>query len=513
MFAFLKTREIQAKLEALDKSQAVIEFRMDGTIITANENFLRIMGYELFEIQDRNHRMFVDPAEQESVAYHQFWQALNRGEYQATVFKRIGKNGKEVWIQASYNPILGRGGKPFKIVKFATDFTERKLRTAEYEGQIRAVDKSQAVIHFKMDGTIITANHNFLGALGYELSEIQDRHHSMFVEPAERNSIAYRRFWDALNRGEYQAAEYKRIGKGGRAVWIQASYNPILDLNGKPFKVVKFATDITKQVEDRLKRVAIQKTIDIDLGEITTAISTTSEQATSAATASMQTSSNVQAVASGAEELVSSISEISRQVADSSRILAQAVEQGNRTNKIVAGLTIATSRIGEVVSLINNIATQTNLLALNATIEAAQAGEAGRGFAVVASEVKVLAGQTAQATGEITAQITAVQGAAGEAARAIEEIIDTIRTINETSAGIAAAVEEQNAVTRDMSSNMQTAATGVASISESMNEIAGATEVARNSTRKVKEASQALAGQLSASLGLNGSGTAFQIPV
>jgi methyl-accepting chemotaxis protein len=305
MFLLSNAREMQAKLDALGKSQAVIEFNMDGTIITANENFLGVLGYTLSEVQGRHHSMFVDPAEKDGAAYQRFWQSLNRGEYQAAEYKRFGKNGKEVWIQASYNPILGRNGKPFKVVKFATDITERKLQSGEYEGQIHAIDKSQAVIHFKMDGTIITANQNFLGALGYALSEIQGRHHSMFVEPAERDSLAYRQFWEALNRGEYQAAEYRRVGKGGKTIWIQASYNPIVDPSGKPYKVVKFATDITKQVEDRIRREAIQKTIDSDLGELTMAITTASEQATSAASASVQTSSNVQAVASGAEELVS----------------------------------------------------------------------------------------------------------------------------------------------------------------------------------------------------------------
>jgi methyl-accepting chemotaxis protein len=494
MFSSPKTRELQAKLQALGKSQAVIEFNMDGTVITANENFLGALGYTLSEVQGRHHSMFVDPAEKDGVAYQRFWQALSRGEHQAGEYKRIGKNGKEVWIQASYNPILGRNGKPFKVVKFATDITERKLQSSEYEGQIHAIDKSQAVVHFKMDGTIITANQNFLGVLGYTLPEIQGRHHSMFVESVERESTAYRQFWEALNRGEYQAAEYKRVGKGGKSLWIQASYNPILDPSGKPYKVVKFATDITKQVEARIRRETIQKAIDSDLGELTMAITTASEQATSAASASMQTSSNVQAVASGAEELVSSISEISRQVADSSKIAIQAVEQGNRTNKIVAGLTAAANRIGEVVSLINNIASQTNLLALNATIEAARAGDAGKGFAVVASEVKTLAGQTAKATDEIAGQITAVQGVTSDAAKAIREITNTIGKISEISGGIAAAVEEQNAVTRDMSSNMQTAAAGVTSISTSMSEIAAAAKVASESTRKVKEASLALAG-------------------
>jgi methyl-accepting chemotaxis protein len=235
------------QVAAIRKSQAVIEFSMDGTVLDANDNFLKALGYRLEEIQGQHHSMFVEPAYKLSSEYREFWAALNRGEYQAAEYKRIGKGGKEVWIQASYNPILDPDGKPFKVVKFATDMTEQKLRNADYIGQIAAISKSQAVIEFKMDGTVLTANDNFLKALGYTLDEIKGRHHSMFVDEAFRQSYEYKEFWAALNRGEYQAAEYKRLGKGGKEVWIQASYNPIMDLNGKPFKVVKYATDITPQ--------------------------------------------------------------------------------------------------------------------------------------------------------------------------------------------------------------------------------------------------------------------------
>jgi methyl-accepting chemotaxis protein len=243
-----KTDELQAlkaTIEALNRSQATIEFKMDGTIITANENFLKTLGYSLAEIQGKHHSMFVGEKDKQGTAYREFWEALKRGEFQAAEYKRVGKGGKEVWIQASYNPIKGPDSKPFKVVKFASDVTARKMRDADTQGQLNAIGKSQAVIEFNLDGTIITANENFLQTLGYRLDEIQGRHHSMFVDEKEKQSAAYRQFWDALNRGEYQSAQYKRIGKGGKEIWIQASYNPILDLNGKPFKVVKFATDIT----------------------------------------------------------------------------------------------------------------------------------------------------------------------------------------------------------------------------------------------------------------------------
>jgi methyl-accepting chemotaxis protein len=235
------------QVAAIRKSQAVIEFGMDGTVLDANDNFLNALGYTLDEVKGRHHSMFVEPAYKQSNEYREFWAALNRGEYQAAEYKRIGKAGKEVWIQASYNPILDLSGKPFKVVKYATDMTEQKLRNADYTGQIAAIRKSQAVIAFDMNGTVLDANHHFLNALGYALEEIKGRHHSMFVDEAYRQSPEYKEFWAKLNRGEYQAEEYKRIGKGGREVWIQASYNPILDLNGKPFKVVKYAIDVTAQ--------------------------------------------------------------------------------------------------------------------------------------------------------------------------------------------------------------------------------------------------------------------------
>jgi methyl-accepting chemotaxis protein len=493
MRLFGSDRELAAKLEALDKSQAVIEFEMDGTIVSANKNFLDALGYTLSEIKGKHHSMFVEPGLRDGSEYRAFWDNLRQGRFQAAEYKRIGKGGKEVWIQASYNPLIGRNGKPFKVVKFATDITREKLRNAEYQGQIAAIDKAQAVISFELDGTIIDANPNFLGALGYRLDEIRGRNHSMFVEPSFRDGAEYRAFWDNLRQGRFQAAEYKRIGKGGKEVWIQASYNPILDMSGKPFKVVKFATDITEQVRDRMRRAEIQKEIDRDLGAITEAVSQTTAQAASAASASTQTSSNVQAVAAGAEELAQSVSEISRQVVHALEISNAAVGQADRTNTTITTLVSATQKIGEVVDLINQIAAQTNLLALNATIEAARAGEAGRGFAVVASEVKSLATQTSKATEEIGAQIAEVQNNTRDAVAAIADISQTIGRINEISTSIATAVEEQEAVTRDMSENMHTAAVGVETIDRGMRDIANSTHRVDEATRKVKEASRALA--------------------
>jgi len=235
----------RALVEAIGRSQAVIEFAPDGTILSANATFLAVMGYAESEVVGRHHRIFVDPEEARGADYEAFWQRLRQGEFQAAEYRRIGKGGREVWIQATYTPIPGIGGRTARIVKFATDVTARKLRDADQAGQIAAIHRTQAVIEFDLQGTILTANQNFLDAMGYTLAEIQGRHHSLFMEPAEAAQEAYRQFWRRLARGEAQAAEFRRLGKGGREVWIQATYNPILDPAGRPVKVVKFATDVT----------------------------------------------------------------------------------------------------------------------------------------------------------------------------------------------------------------------------------------------------------------------------
>ena len=236
-----------AILDALDKSQAMIEFDPNGNILYANENFLGAMGYSLGEVRGKHHSMFVDPKYGASTEYKTFWEDLRRGEFKSEEFQRFAKGGKEIWIQASYNPVKDRSGQVCKVVKYATDITAQKLQNADYAGQIDAIGKSQAVIEFDLQGNILNANNNFLGATGYTLDEIKGQHHSMFVDPAYANSPDYRTFWERLGRGEYLSGEYQRFGKGGKEVWIQASYNPIMDMSGKPFKVVKYATDITAQ--------------------------------------------------------------------------------------------------------------------------------------------------------------------------------------------------------------------------------------------------------------------------
>ena len=243
--------DLLAIYQALDRVQAMIEFDLDGTVVSANENFLRIFGYELDEVVGKHHRIFCDPSYVESDAYAEFWKKLGRGEFHAAEFKRLAKGGKEIWLQASYNPVFDKDGKPVRVVKFATDVTASKLQIAEFEGKIRAIERAQAVIEFELDGTVITANENFLHIFGYSLDEIVGKHHRIFCDPGYAESPEYAQFWQKLGRGEYAADEFKRISKDGAEVWLQASYNPIFDMEGRPLKVVKFASDITVEVQKR----------------------------------------------------------------------------------------------------------------------------------------------------------------------------------------------------------------------------------------------------------------------
>ncbi|MBL8669602.1 MAG: PAS domain S-box protein [Alphaproteobacteria bacterium] len=498
-----RNADFEGQIAAIGKSQAVIEFSLDGKVLHANESFLKLLGYTLDEVRGQHHSMFVDPAFRQSPDYRLFWDKLGRGEYDAGQYKRIARGGKEVWIQASYNPINDLNGKPFKVVKYATDVTEQKIRNADFEGQLAAISKSQATIEFSLDGKILTANENFLKVLGYTLEEVRGQHHSMFVEAAYKQSPEYRLFWDRLGRGEYDTGQYKRIGRGGKEVWIQASYNPIMDVNGRPFKVVKYATDITAKVEQDLatKRIVDEVVTFLDglsKGDLTRRIegahqgmfeqikndaNNTAQSLTeivgrivdatrTIATASAEISSGASDLSSRTEQQASSLEETAASMEELAATVKQNSENAQQANQLAAGARASAEKggavaaeaiqamskiegssrkISDIIGVIDEIAFQTNLLALNAAVEAARAGDAGKGFAVVAAEVRTLAQRSAQASKEIKALIvdSSLQVKDGvqmvkNAGETLGEIVTAVKRVADIVAEIAAASAEQS---------------------------------------------------------------------
>ena len=365
---------------------------------------------------------------------------------------------------------------------------------AEMLRQIAEINKSQAIIEFKPDGSIVTANAKFLYAMGYSLDEIRGQHHRLFAEPGYANSPEYHEFWARLGRGEVVAGEFKRIGKGGKEVWLQATYNPIQDRSGHVLKVIKTAADVTEQVKLRLDMQRVLR----EVGKSSTALSgaagqltavsqhmaaTAEETATQAGVASAaaeQVSRNVTTVAAGAEEMGASIREIAKSAHEAAKVATTAVKVADKTNATVAKLGESSAEIGNVIKVITSIAQQTNLLALNATIEAARAGEAGKGFAVVANEVKELAKQTAKATEDISRKIEAIQADTTGAVGAIDQIGKIINQINDIQNTIASAVEEQTATTGEISRNVAEAARGSSEIASN---VTGVAEAARHTTQ------------------------------
>lgn len=498
----LKAQDSAGKLAAISKSQAVIEFELDGTILWANDNFCAATGYSLEEIKGKHHRIFCEPEYANSPEYRQFWQKLGRGEFDSGEYKRITSSGEDLWINASYNPIMDPQGRPFKVVKFASDITEQKMRNANFEGIVNAVDKSQAVIEFNLDGTVITANENFCATVGYSLDEIKGKHHRIFCDPAYTSTSEYEAFWKQLNQGTFDTGEYKRFAKNGDPVWINASYNPIRDVEGNVYKVVKFATDLTKEKLAYENLVNSFDEATQSLLESSSSLSTTAEQLKMNAEGTLEKSRDatlaietvnqgVMTVGSSTEEMNSSIKEISSSALEASTQSNEAKTKSERTNEIMAELDQSSDQIGAVIKMISSIAQQTNLLALNATIEAARAGEAGKGFAVVANEVKELAKQTAKATDDIASQVSSVQDSTKNSVTAISEISQIIDKLNSIASSTAAAVEEQSATTSEVSRVVTEATKGVDDIMSLISNVnAAAQESSTGANETLKSANE-----------------------
>ncbi|MDX0973579.1 PAS domain S-box protein [Sinorhizobium medicae] len=495
MFSFTRSLDARQIIEALSKSQAIIQFDLTGKVIHANENFCRTLGYSLQEITGQHHSIFCAPDFVASEEYRHFWARLGRGEFDSNAYRRLAKGGREVWIQASYNPVF-RNGKPYKVVKFAADITAAKMKATENAGKLDAISRSQAMIEFTPTGEVLSANENFCDTLGYHLSEIQGRHHSMFCEPTYTATTEYADFWKRLAQGEFIANEFVRYGKGGKEVWIQAAYNPIRDPNGRVCKVVKFATDVTERMAAinslgaGLRALAegdlaqsldtpfvpsmerVRKDFNEALVRLCRAMQTVGENASAIAAGSReirsaaddlskrteQQAASVEETAAALDEITTTVTGSSRRAEEAGNLVAKTKDGAERSGLAVKNAISAMDQIEQssreisnIIGVIDDIAFQTNLLALNAGVEAARAGEAGKGFAVVAQEVRELAQRSASAAKDIKALITASGehvrngvSLVGQTGTALETILAQMQEINHNVSAIVKAAREQS---------------------------------------------------------------------
>lgn len=487
----LQLSQMGSVLQALDKASAIIEFDLDGNILTANQNFLKTVGYSLSEIQGKHHRLFLFEANAKSAEYQNFWPNMRKGEFIATRFRRRNKKGEALWLEASYNPILDSQGQAYKVVKFATDVTAEVYEELEAKAQIAAINKVMAVIEFDPQGNILKANSNFCQTMGYSSDELKGKHHRMFADKKRAESPEYQAFWDNLRTGKPMSGTYQRFAKGGREVWLEASYNPIQNCSGEVVKVIKYATDVGSNPNSKLLEAVIKdasRTIEsIGSGDLTvTMINHLESQKPSmydkiilqlsdsirvmndklksvignASEASNSVSHSAAEVKGSAQQLNQAIQEQTQALMDTNESMQRvnSVIQANtenaqkassvasevqsrardgvkvmvQTNAAMSQIQESSHKISDIVSLIDGIAFQTNLLALNAAVEAARAGDHGRGFAVVAGEVRNLAQKSAEAAKDIKRLIEETANRVNQGSKLASESGDMLQRITES---------------------------------------------------------------------------------
>jgi methyl-accepting chemotaxis protein len=538
-------RDLQGHVAAIGRITPLIEFDLEGRVIHANELFLKASGYRLSEIRGQHHRMFADAEHREGPVYQEFWAALRRGETRSVQEKRQGKDGKPLWVQATYYPILDSFGNARKVVKHTVNVTEQMLERADGVGQLAAISKAQAVLELALDGTVLTANSNFLSTFGYSLDEVRGRHHSLFLEAGYAEASEYRSMWEKLARGEYDAGQYRCVAKGGRLVWIQASFNPILDAAGKPFKIVEYATDVTQQLSfseqlrsvvretrtavsaaaagDLSQRISLSgkdgdvaelargvneiigvmkslvETISKTAGEVQVAAEEISTGNGNLSQRTAEQASSLEETASSMEQMASHVRQTAENAAQANRLAIDACAQAEKGGEVVgsavtamSGINTSSSKIADIIGVIDEIAFQTNLLALNAAVEAARAGEQGRGFAVVASEVRSLAGRSATAAKEIKALIQDSVSRVSEGSRLVDESGRTLEGIVTAVKKVTTIVAEIASASREQSIGIEQVNRAVMQMDETTQQNAALVEQAAASSESIVEQVSAL---------------------
>ena len=499
--------ELSAAMNALHRVQGVVEFALDGTILTANDNFLSLMGYSLDEIRGRQHRMLVDPGYAASQEYRRFWDELAQGRYQAARFMRLGKGGREVWIQASYNPVFDADGRPFKIIKFATDITESVASEKLNQRNASMIENSpEGVMFSDLDGIIRYIN----PACRRILTQLQSAMPTRVDAVVGSNLDIFHKHPEHVRRMVSDPRNLPRtvpmqIGKEH----IELSVSAIFDQAGQHIGTMTAWVVRTEQTTTRkeLERNAQSlATASEELSAVAKQMTGSSEQTTKQARMVAETSMGVTrsaaSVATSAEQMSATVREIAKSASEAAKVATTAVRVAEQTNGTVAKLGESSVEIGKVIKVITSIAQQTNLLALNATIEAARAGEAGKGFAVVANEVKELAKQTAAATEDISRKIEAIQNDTKRSVGAIQEIGSIIGQINDYQNTIATAVEQQAATTAEIARSAAEASRASEQISSSIESVSSAAGSASEGAANTLSAAEELARLASSLRGL-----------